>query len=167
LSNGLTLPRVLEANAQPEESKVEGQGGPMVGPEARQQAVQEDYVVVLTTGPEDGGNAASRALDLAINMLAMDFRVTLFLFLSASRWAFTEGALGIRAPGYDPVADLLEAFVEAGGRVLVCSTCVKTHCFLPGFDDADPNLGSLSRWARQAGLTTLAGMVLDGRIIVV
>jgi predicted peroxiredoxin len=126
-----------------------------------------NLTVVVTAGVEDGGVKASQATTLALTAMAMEKTVTLFGFLSASQWAFTKGAKGIRAPGYPPLTELFQIFEAEGGRMLVCSSCVREYCFVAGFENARPDLGGLQPWARMAGLATLAGLAMRSQMVVV
>ena len=48
-----------------------------------------------------------------------------FLSIEGVRLAVKGFADGLQEPGFAPVKDLVESFVKAGGRIFVCSPCMK------------------------------------------
>lgn len=55
-----------------------------------------------------------------------------FVAAEASELVRKGVADGIQAPGYEPLADLLQAFLANGGRLWLCPACVKAK----GIDEA-------------------------------
>lgn len=55
-----------------------------------------------------------------------------FVAAEASELVRKGAADGIQAPGYEPLADLLQAFLANGGRLWLCPACVKAK----GIDEA-------------------------------
>lgn len=56
-----------------------------------------------------------------------------FVAAEASELCLKGAAGSVRAPGYEPLADLLEAFLANGGKLWLCPACVKAK----GIDEAD------------------------------
>jgi predicted peroxiredoxin len=79
--------------------------------------------VVLTGGPDDAGKRATLAFSAALTAQSMDLNVLLFLVGDGAYWGYEGCAEGVRSPGFPALGDLIEAFMEAGGRIVLCSTC--------------------------------------------
>ena len=58
--------------------------------------------------------------------------VTLFLVMDGARWALPSEGNEPEAPGFQPVAQLLDTIVATGGRIEVCANCVEGACRVPG-----------------------------------
>lgn len=84
--------------------------------ESRQQ------IVVHVSHYTDDLHAASMGLSLATNLLA-GAKVTIFLDREGVRLADSRVPLGLRWGDSAPIAELYDAFVKAGGTVLVCAHC--------------------------------------------
>ena len=57
----------------------------------------------------------------------------IFVAAEASDLVRKGGAGAVQAPGYEPLADLLEAFLANGGKVWLCPACVKAK----GIDEGE------------------------------
>lgn len=79
--------------------------------------------VVLTGGPDDAGKRATLAFSAALTAQSMDLNVLLFLVGDGAYWGYEGRAEGVRSPGFPALGDLIEAFMEAGGQIVLCSTC--------------------------------------------
>lgn len=81
--------------------------------------------ILCTHGPED----AERALIpfvMATAAQASDVEVVMGFQAEGVKLASKKYAAQIAAPNFPPFADLVEAYVEAGGKMLVCGPCIKT-----------------------------------------
>lgn len=91
------------------------------------------HVVVLATGPEDGGRRATLAFAAGCTALTLDLRAQVFLIGDGSHWAYEGASEGVAQKGFPPLAELLDTFIELGGEVSICSACDGV-CSLPGPD---------------------------------
>ena len=88
------------------------------------------YAVILASGADDGGKRATLALSAACTAQAMDLDTIVFLVGDGVHWGYEGNAEEVRAPGFAPLAELIESFLECGGQVLICSAC-DALCALP------------------------------------
>ncbi|TFF84715.1 sulfur reduction protein DsrE [Candidatus Thorarchaeota archaeon] len=56
---------------------------------------------------------------------AQDVDATIFLMMDAVMLMKKGSAEKIKAPGFPPLPDLIDAFLEAGGKIQVCSNSVE------------------------------------------
>jgi predicted peroxiredoxin len=99
--------------------------------------------VILASGDEDGGTRATLALAAACAAQAMDLDTVVFLLGDGARWAYDGNAEQVHAPGFPALADLIDAFVDAGGRLLLCSAC-DAACAAPGARRRDVRVSGLA-----------------------
>src|SRR5215510_8375823 len=92
---------------------------------------RDPYAVILASGAEDGGKRATLALSAACTAQAMDLDTIVFLVGDGVHWGYEGNAEAVHAQGFPPLAELIEAFLECGGQVLLCSAC-DAVCVLPG-----------------------------------
>jgi predicted peroxiredoxin len=104
---------------------------------------RDAYAVILASGPEDGGKRATLALAAACTAQAMDLDTIVFLLGDGAHWAYDGHAEAVHAPGFPALTDLIDAFVEAGGRLLLCSACDAT-CAKPGSRRRDVHVRGLA-----------------------
>lgn len=90
------------------------------------QQVQKQYLFTITHFENDPDRVAT-PLVLANNALAAGGDVLVWLSLDGVKLAKKDAAKAIVPKSFPPVADLLKAFSEAGGRIGVCPPCAKTH----------------------------------------
>ena len=100
------------------------------------------YAVILASGPEDGGTRATLALAAACAAQAIDLDTIVFLMGDGAHWAYDGNAERVHAPGFPALADLIEAFVDDGGRILLCSACDGV-CAQPGARRSEVRVGGL------------------------
>jgi predicted peroxiredoxin len=86
--------------------------------------------IIICSGPEDA-RRATLGFAAALAARASGMPVTLFLVMDGARWALSSEGNEPQAPGFQPVAHLLEAIVAMGGRIEVCSNCVEGACSAP------------------------------------
>lgn len=124
-------------------------------PPASRRPARESYAVILTTGREDGGKRATLALAAACTAQAMDLDTIVFLIGDGAHWAYDGSAEQVHAPGFPALADLIDAFVEAGGQLLLCSAC----------DAICAPSGTRRRDVRVRGLTSMLSHAVGGRAV--
>lgn len=83
-------------------------------------------VVVLTSGKADNGKQATLAFSCGMSALALGYEATVFLTSDAAIWGYDGTANGITVQGFPPLAELIDAFSQAGGQILLCSVCHQT-----------------------------------------
>ena len=86
----------------------------------------QKLLIVLTEGKADNGRKATVAFSMGLSALALGVDVAVFLTSDAAVWGYEQSAYGISVPGFLPLADLIDKFVETGGQLLLCSTCHMT-----------------------------------------
>jgi predicted peroxiredoxin len=94
--------------------------------------------MIICSGPQDA-RRATLGFAAALAARACGTPVTVFLAMDGARWAFPSEGNESEATGFQPVAQLLEGILSAGGRIEVCSTCVESACSGP------PGSGSVLR----------------------
>jgi len=86
----------------------------------------QKMLIILTEGKADNGRKATLAFSMALSSLAMELDVTLFLTSDAAVWGYDQSAYGVSVPGFAPLSDLINQFIETGGKLKLCSTCHMT-----------------------------------------
>jgi predicted peroxiredoxin len=90
----------------------------------RSHAMESNKAVVsLTTGLEDA-ERVTIALLVAVGAAETNRPTLMFLTKEAVRLAVNGVAVGVACEGCPPIPDLIERYVKAGGRFLVCPVCV-------------------------------------------
>lgn len=87
---------------------------------------QSKYLFTITTYDGDADRVAT-PLVLANSALASGGDVLLWLTVEGVNLARKGAADGLKPKSFPPVADLLKAFADNGGRIGVCPPCGKTH----------------------------------------
>jgi predicted peroxiredoxin len=81
-------------------------------------------LVISTTGPENP-EKATLPFVLATASQALDVEVTMFLQSSAVVLAKQGEAGKVNAEGFQPLKEMLDIFLESGGKLYLCSPCLK------------------------------------------
>jgi predicted peroxiredoxin len=84
------------------------------------------YLFTITHFDGDPDRVAA-PLVLANNALAAGGDVLVWVTLEAVKLAKRDAAKGLSGKSFPPVAELLDAFRESGGRIGVCPPCARTH----------------------------------------
>ena len=87
---------------------------------------QNKYLFTVTTFDADADRLAT-PLVLANNALAAGGDVLVWVSLEGVKLAKKGDVDGLIPKSFPPVADLLNTFIENGGRIGVCPPCAKTH----------------------------------------
>jgi len=87
-------------------------------------AITEKMVLISTTGI-DNPEKAILPFVIAAAALTVDAEVVIILQAAAVMLAKTGIAETVNVPGFMPLKKLLDTFIEMGGRLLLCTPCIK------------------------------------------
>ena len=118
-----------------------------------------NYVIMLTSGLDDGGKRATLACSAACSARAMEFKTQVFLIGDGSHWAYEGSADGIRQKGFPALEDLVQSYLELGGQIFVCSAC-DSVCTLP-LDEHDRPLQKRAG-IEARGLASILSYTVEG-----
>ena len=118
-----------------------------------------NYVIMLTSGVDDGGKRATLAFSAACSARAMDLNTQVFRIGDGSHWAYEGSTDGIRQQGFPALEDLVESYMELGGQVFVCSACDNV-CALP-MDERDRPLRKRAG-IEARGLASILSYTVEG-----
>lgn len=90
------------------------------------QQSQAKYLFTVTHYDKDADRVAT-PLVLANNALAAGGDVLLWLTVDGAELGKKGAADGLMPASFPPVRELLDAFVDNGGRIGICPPCGKTH----------------------------------------
>ncbi len=114
-----------------------------------------EVLVVLRTGKQDRGAAATLAYGWACTALALGKNVTMFLTMDGTIWSLKESSKGVKVEGFDPLDEYIEQFFSLGGKMLICAPCTQYYCSIP----KDLQSKEFYEEAELAGLSTVVSMV--------
>jgi predicted peroxiredoxin len=101
---------------------------------------QPGIQIIISTGPEDT-RRATLGFAAAAAAGACGVAVAVFLVLDGAQWALqSEAGAEVCAAGFQPISELFEAILAAGGRIDVCPTCLDGACGIPSQGRADSML---------------------------
>lgn len=120
---------------------------------------KQQSVVILTVGKSDNGKRATLAFSCGLSALAIDQGATIFLTSDGAVWGYQGSAEGTVTQGFPPLQELIEQFLEAGGRLLICSVCHRT-CSSGGLTDVPST--SVIDGAEVAGFATVLELAARG-----
>lgn len=95
--------------------------------------MSEKLILMCTHGPEDPERATIPFV-MATAAQASDVEVVIGLQVSGVLLAKKGVAEEIAAPSFPPLKDLLDIYLENGGKLLVCGPCVKSRQIDPETD---------------------------------
>lgn len=119
----------------------------------------EKLLIILTEGRADNGRKATLAFSMGLSAVAMNVDVTMFLTSDAAIWGYKGSAKGVSVPGFLPMEELVEQYIDTGGRIALCSTCHLT-CG-PGEPLSEPDIEKLP-CIEVAGMATIIEIALGG-----
>ena len=93
-------------------------------------ATNEKLVIISTTGP-DNQEKATLPFVAAVAALTVDVEVVMILQSAAVMISKKGVAENINAPGLMSMKQLLENFLSLGGKLLLCSPCIKERQIQP------------------------------------
>mgnify|MGYP006350289263 FL=1 len=83
----------------------------------------QSLTIMLMSGTEDGGKRATLAFVAALSAAAMERPVQVFLAGDGAIWGDPDQADQVEMPGFPPLVELIQEYLDLGGVLLVCSTC--------------------------------------------
>jgi predicted peroxiredoxin len=90
----------------------------------------EKLVIISTTGP-DNIEKATLPFVVATAAQTLDAQVVIILQASAVLLAKKGMAENVNAQGFMPLKKLMDTFIEFGGKLFICSPCIKERAILP------------------------------------
>ena len=93
-------------------------------------AEKKKIVLICTHGPEDP-ERATIPFALATAAQAADVEAVIG-FQANGGWLLKKGiAEHVFAPGFPPLRQLIDLYIQGGGRLLVCNPCIQGRKILP------------------------------------
>lgn len=92
-------------------------------PDPREQleACNRRYLVMISAGVEGGGKRATLVLSAACAAGSLDLETDVLLIGDGAHWANDDVCEKVLQPGFPPLFELYECFVERGGIVYICA----------------------------------------------
>ncbi|MCA8988842.1 MAG: DsrE family protein [Planctomycetaceae bacterium] len=118
-----------------------------------------NVVVILTVGKADNGKHATLAFSCAFSALAMGHKASVFLTSDGAVWGYKGSAQGITVQGFPPLQDLINQYLDEGGRLILCSVCHRT-CGM-GSPDIQYAIEKLPQ-TEIGGFATILDLAADG-----
>jgi predicted peroxiredoxin len=86
----------------------------------------QNVVVILTVGKSDNGKNATLAFSCGLSALALGRPTCVFLTSDGAVWGFHGSSDGIAVQGFLPLTQLIAQYLQADGRIILCSVCQST-----------------------------------------
>lgn len=118
-----------------------------------------NVLIMITVGKADNGRSATMAFSAGMSALAMGHPATVFLTSDGSVWGFQGSADDIRVQGFPPLVELIDQYMEAGGKMIICSVCHKTCS--TGNPESNPTI-DLVDGVTIGGFATVIGTCMGG-----
>jgi predicted peroxiredoxin len=96
-------------------------------------ADKEKILLMCTHGPEDAERATIPFV-IATAAQASDVEAVIGFQVNGVLLVRKGCAEHVFAPGFPPLKDLMDAFIEAGGKIFVCGPCVTSRKLNPQTD---------------------------------
>ena len=94
-------------------------------------AEKKDQLMFIVTAAEEKPDHCTIPFVLANAAFAMDAQAHIVLQATAVYLAMKGYARHVHAGGLPPLSELLDAYIEAGGKLLVCSPCIQARMIAP------------------------------------
>ncbi len=102
--------------------------------------MKDCLLMIVACGAEDI-HRSTLAFATALTAASSDIEVTIFLAMRGTIWASRSASQVEAVPGFDSIYNYIDLILEAGGRVMVCSTCTSNRCPIPvGEDEVRPGI---------------------------
>jgi uncharacterized protein len=92
---------------------------------------QKEGVVIIATHAGEDADRATFPFVMGNAALATDEKAIVVLMGSGVYLAKKGYAESVHGRGFDPLKKLIDSFLELGGRILVCSPCIKDRNIAP------------------------------------
>jgi len=92
---------------------------------------KEEKIVVIGTHGEEDPDRATLPFVVANAALAMDVKTTVILQGNAVTLAVKGAGGGIQGIGFPPLKDLIASYFAQGGKILLCTPCIKGRNIAP------------------------------------
>ena len=119
---------------------------------------KDKLLIILTTGPEDRGSRATLAFSMGVSALISGVDATIYLTMSGTFWSRAQSERTVHIGGFDPLATYVAQFIEAGGKLQVCSPCDAFFCSIAGD-------GAMRPGAERCGLAHIVDLALDSSVV--
>ncbi len=84
-----------------------------------------DKLLLIATHATDDSERATIPFVLGMTALVSDMEATILLQMEGAWLAKKGQAQLVQDPAFPPLVDLMNTFLESGGRLLVCGPCAK------------------------------------------
>ena len=115
-------------------------------------------LIILTTGAEDRGNRATLAFAMGVSALISGVEATIYMTVSGAFWSRQSAVKTAHIAGFEPLSVYVNQFIEAGGRILVCSPCNEFYCSIAKDSPLLPK-------AEISGLTHVVDVALQSSVV--
>ena len=115
-------------------------------------------LVILTTGAEDRGNRATLAFAMGVSALISGVPATIYMTISGAFWSRESAIKSAHIAGFEPLGVYVDQFIEAGGKIYVCSPCNEFYCSISKDSPLLPT-------AELAGLTHIVDVALEASVV--
>ncbi|MGD2137220.1 MAG: DsrE family protein [Gammaproteobacteria bacterium] len=129
---------------------------------AAKESSDAPLVILLTSGPDDGGKRATLAYTAACTSLGMEKRTRIFLVGDGAFWGYEGHAAGIHMNGFPALDELTGMFRDLGGETYICSTCDQV-CGIPS--DGEPGNRVRRREVHPCGMASILPEITRGSSI--
>jgi len=119
---------------------------------------KDKLLIILTTGPEDRGSRATLAFAMGVSALISGVDATVFLTMSGAFWSRAQSERAVHIGGFEPLGTYVAQFIEAGGKLMVCSPCDAFFCSIASD-------GALRTGAELCGLAHVVDLALDASVV--
>jgi len=118
----------------------------------------DKLLIILTTGTEDRGNRATLAFSMGVSALISGVDTTIYMTMGGTFWSRSSSLGKVHIDGFEPLKVYVDQFVEAGGKIQVCSPCDSFYCSIARDSPLLPN-------AELVGLTHIVDLLMDSHVV--
>ena len=94
--------------------------------------MESSKLLIISTIGQENHEKATLPFVLATASQSLDVAVVMFLQSSAVVLAKKGEAEKVRAEGFAPLGELFDTFMDMGGKLYLCSPCIKERDIAPG-----------------------------------
>ncbi len=122
----------------------------------------ERLLIILSTGKQDKGGKATLAFSWGCAALSMGAEVEMYATMDGTVWGLKDAAKGVQMPGFEPLADYIQQFLDLGGKICVCPPCMEYYCSV----DREIAMQGLREGAEVCGMAASFKFVEEGGKII-